>query len=58
MIERENMRFFKFSHKWNKRKCSKCEYCGVNKNIYQRDEGYEAYAFSFIHKKDPNEFLR
>ena len=43
-----NVKFFKFSHKWNKEN-GKCEYCGANKNIYERDEGYESYAFSFIH---------
>lgn len=51
-----NIKFFKFSHIWNN-KNGRCEYCGVNKNIYERDEGYESYAFSFIHKKDPNEFF-
>ena len=52
-----NIKFFKFSHKWDKEN-GRCEYCGVNKNMYQREEGYETYAFSFIHRKDPNEFFK
>ena len=55
--EEGNIKFFKFSHKWNKEN-GRCEYCGVNKNMYQREEGYETYAFSFIHRKDPNEFFK
>ena len=51
-----NIKFFEFTHEWSKEN-GRCKYCGVNKNIYEREEGYESYAFSFIHKKDPNEFF-
>ncbi len=54
--EQGNIKSFKLPHKWNG-ESGKCEFCGANKNIYEREEGYESYAFSFIHKKDPNEFF-
>ena len=54
--EQGNIKSFKLPHKWNK-ESGKCEFCGVNKKYYERGEGYESYAFSFIHKKDPNEFF-
>ena len=52
----QGTKFLKLSHTWNNEN-GRCEYCGVNENMYERDEGYESYAFSFIHKNDPNEFF-
>mgnify|MGYP001162716845 CR=1 FL=1 len=51
-----NIKFFKLSHSWQK-DTGKCKYCGVNKVYYQRDEGYETYAFSFIHNDKPENFF-
>ena len=49
-----NLRFFFKDHVWHN---NKCIYCGCNKNIYNREEDLENYAYSFIHTKNPEEFF-
>ena len=51
-----NIKFLNYSHTWDKL-TNKCKYCGVNKNIYDREDGYESYAYSFIHNENPQDFF-
>lgn len=50
-----NIRYFEIPHFWVKNKY--CGYCGVSKNIYDRDNQFESYSYSFIHVKDPKELF-
>ena len=45
-----NIRFKDISHKWIK---NKCEYCGASKKELDRDVNLEAYAYEYIHVKNP-----
>ena len=42
-----NIKFINSEHKWNQKNV--CEYCGVNKELYDRNKKLENYAYSFIH---------
>ena len=46
--EEGNLKLFKTQHFWADG--SKCKYCGVSREIYQRDKGLESYSYSFIHE--------
>ncbi|MDD3501585.1 MAG: Eco57I restriction-modification methylase domain-containing protein, partial [Candidatus Cloacimonetes bacterium] len=35
----------------------KCIYCGANKEVYERDEGLESYAYQFIHSDNLEEIF-
>jgi site-specific DNA-methyltransferase (adenine-specific) len=48
-----NLKYFETEHKWEN---GKCVYCGVGKT-YDREEGFETYAYSFIHTNNPNKFF-
>ncbi len=50
-----NIKFLNTKHKWNQRKT--CEYCGVNKELYDRNNKLENYAYSFIHEKNFKEIF-
>ncbi len=43
-----NIKFLKYNHLWNSN--GNCKYCGVNKDIFERDDQLESYAYSFIHE--------
>ena len=53
--EEGNLRYFESEHFWAGG--IKCKYCGVTKKLYDRNEGLESYAYSFIHKGRPEELL-
>lgn len=44
-----NIWFTRTEHTWDG---DKCEYCGASKKTFERDEGLETHAYSFIHTKD------
>jgi site-specific DNA-methyltransferase (adenine-specific) len=45
-----NIKFVNSEHYWDN--ASKCKFCGVNKDIYDRSNKLETYAYSFIHDYD------
>ena len=45
-----NIKFINSKHKWNQKNV--CEYCGVNKELYDRNKKLENYAYSFIHEQN------
>jgi len=45
-----NIKFINSKHKWNQKNI--CEYCGVNKELYDRNKKLENYAYSFIHEQN------
>ncbi len=44
--EEGNLRFFETQHVWEN---GKCKYCGVRRELYQRDKELESYSYDFIH---------
>lgn len=53
--EEGNLKMFESFHFWADGK--KCKYCGVSRDLYQRDKGLESYAYSFIHEDKPEELF-
>ena len=45
-----NVKFVNSNHTWNSK--NNCEFCGVNKELYDRNKELENYAYSFIHEKN------
>lgn len=45
-----NIKFINSKHKWNQKNV--CEYCSVNKELYDRNKKLENYAYSFIHEQN------
>ena len=45
-----NIKFINSKHKWSQKNV--CEYCGVNKELYDRNKKLENYAYSFIHEQN------
>ena len=45
-----NIKFINSKHNWNQKNV--CEYCGVNKELYDRNKKLENYAYSFIHEQN------
>jgi site-specific DNA-methyltransferase (adenine-specific) len=45
-----NIKFINSIHKWNSKNV--CEYCNVNKELYDRNKKLENYAYSFIHEQN------
>ncbi|MGB1360691.1 MAG: Eco57I restriction-modification methylase domain-containing protein [Alphaproteobacteria bacterium] len=54
--EQGNIKMFDFEHSW--KNDDKCEYCGVNKNQFDRGEELESYAYDFIHTDEPQELFK
>ncbi len=46
--EEGNVKYIDSQHFWADG--INCKYCGVNKELYTRNEGLESYAYSFIHE--------
>ena len=53
--EEGNLKVFESVHFWADGK--NCKYCGVSKDLYQREKGLESYAYSFIHEDKPEELF-
>ena len=49
-----NLKYFETEHVWEGKVC---KYCGVSKEIYDREKELESYAYSFIHSDNPNNFF-
>lgn len=52
--EHGNIHYVEASHSWQS---DKCKYCGVSKDLYDRDKTLEFYAYAFIHDAIPEELL-
>jgi len=48
--EQGNIIYERLNHEW---KNGTCTYCGANKDVYDRSESHEKYAYQFIHTKSP-----
>jgi len=47
-----NIKFISTKHSWNSKNI--CAFCGVNKELYDRNKKLENYAYSFIHEQNLN----
>ncbi len=47
-----NIRFKRIEHNWDSN--DKCNYCGVNKSEYERNDSLETHAYEFIHTDSPD----
>jgi len=45
-----NIKFINSAHTWNSKNI--CEFCGVSKELYDRNKKLENYAYSFIHEQN------
>jgi len=52
--EQGNLKYFETEHTW---KSGSCKYCGVSKEVYDRGNELENYAYSFIHSENPEKLL-
>ncbi len=52
--EQGNLKHFEAEHKWEG---GICKYCGVSKEMYDRGDKLENYAYSFIHTDNPEKFF-
>ena len=50
-----NVKYFQSEHTWTN--LNKCKFCGVNKQLYNKDKEYESYAYSFIHEQEIKELI-
>ena len=49
-----NIRFKNIRHTWEN---GKCKYCGTSRDVLDRDESLETYAYEFIHILEPKEIF-
>lgn len=47
-----NIDYLRLRHTW---KGGRCKYCGAAEREYKREEGFEQYAYEFIHLDNPEE---
>jgi site-specific DNA-methyltransferase (adenine-specific) len=53
--EQGNILFEKIEHNW---KNGKCTFCNASKEVYDRDETLETYAYQFIHTNNPEKLFK
>ena len=53
--EEGNIRYIESEHFWADG--IKCKYCGVKREIYDKNSAYESYAYSFIHEERPEDLF-
>lgn len=49
-----NIRYERMEHTWQN---GKCTYCSANKEVYDRDNALETYAYNFIHIDNPDKIF-
>ena len=52
--EEGNIHYERMQHSWQ---AGKCSYCGANREVYERDETLENYAYNFIHTDNPEKIF-
>lgn len=50
-----NLKYIETKHVWGENK--KCKFCGLSKDLYEREIDLESYSYSFIHANNPIELL-
>jgi site-specific DNA-methyltransferase (adenine-specific) len=57
--EQGNIRYERMQHTWHPSTGSggKCIYCGASREVYDRGEDAETYAYNFIHTENPLELF-
>jgi site-specific DNA-methyltransferase (adenine-specific) len=50
-----NIKYSRLQHMWENGKCS---FCGASKEVYDRGESLETYAYNFIHNNKPEEIFK
>ncbi len=53
--EQGNIIYERMPHTWDN---DKCTYCGASKEVYDRDDELETYAYNFIHTENPLELFK
>lgn len=50
-----NILFDRIDHSWHN---DNCKYCGASKEVYNRDDALETYAYQFIHTDKPDKIFK
>ena len=50
-----NIRFSRIEHTWER---GRCVFCGVSREVYDRDVELETHAYQFIHTRKPKEIFK